>query len=1408
MSGHGSPRQSKPGIGKRLWLRPLGFVVSCLLLMAMFWGLFPLEGLARQTTDLRPLQGPRPPSTLPLVESNQQSNSGANAVAIPSAALSSFVANGSAVNPADGSSRSLEPAANNAIASPRPLRLKVTLGGEKPVRWEGHLRIQSPSSGTWNNLNLLSIEPKTLGLVRLRDEPQEIQFQHSDAITYNTFQVDCSANLDAELELQLRSPDNPQWTIYQKLTLSQLVEAPWSLRLANSGHGIWIERPEYDQLLLESSVNKEIFEAGESFQITSVPNRMRVSRGTTLKYHAQITELSNNKLVWEERGDVPLDPAGDHLPLPPFTVNAGPTPGVYQLQLELSVAKSTLTSLLPTNVMGNSVIASRHKQWIVGPSSWDRLTPATTLLPSANSDVKESNHVTTFDITASQLVSPTFRPFELQRLQLLQRLQPFPRPKDEPFATRSSETLRTTEANGRSLWELGPDQWRVIELPQLEAGAYWVEVEFEDSRIGPLELDVVQTDRWGRVPHWTTGSLWSPVNDPLLPNVAAKNDSASTPQQWRTLHWLNPAESHPGTLLCLTNRNAEQTVRIAKIRVSKHEQASSSTASPENNAKRHVGYYLEAPLLTSIFSARKPAPTATSPPLNDWLSYYDAVGRLVEFLRAKNYNSVWLPVIKQGGTLFPLAEYQTLPRFENSSFGTLSQSDARLDVLELMLREFSREQMGLIPVLDFSVAFPTLSGDPTTLLGPLDPARQHQVLDIVQQMLNRYHHHAALQGVAIELNPESPLLFRSLGDGLNSDTAARFLVDHSIDWPMTTLGNLSEASPTDIENWILQNHLQRWLLWRAKKLTEFFEQIQASLRIPGRPDGSTNLTLHLVVANLHRHPMVQDQVFPSLRRQPNWTEHWLQLGLNLEQFQNSPAGPRLVLQQPSKHNIDMTTNRREIVTTRSPEFWQTLSAASNIEFISQAALNHSTVDALSDKPSDHVGQSLLSFGVVSDVTGCEANWSEALRRQDVRNLLSQSGGLARTEQSREKEFATAFSRLSDQEFASLFQDPSSPVVIRQSVGSDTSSQWYIVNAAPWPASCWIDASGLRGDQALVWNNLVTNEQLKPATLNPTDNRLQPAGFKRSSEPTIRLTLELAPHSLTVLEGPPIAISNVHVQESSGEVIDRLQELKASLFRRLRQATTSAAPLDSIRNAGFEEALRQPSANSPGNWSHGPLKEGQQIGQDLVTAHSGTSSLRVRNSEGIVWLRSNSIPPPTTGRLSVTAWIRTNPEQPLPSLRLAIDGQGSDERKYYRFAEIPLDQSALVGNEDQPNGEWRPIAVHFDDIPETGLTSLRIGFDVLKSGEIWIDSIQCFDRWLDANDQIVLSNRLGLVAFSLDTKQNSWAALQSLDDYWLRFLVAYVPDPNQLVESASGLSQPTSEAPTRSARGARRFLPLR
>ncbi|MDP1559793.1 MAG: hypothetical protein Q8M16_00160 [Pirellulaceae bacterium] len=1401
MNGQGSPRQKTLLSGKRQTLVPwLGLL--CLWATVLWTTLVQAQegSIERPDNSLRPLPS-LPRQDVPTSPADQESRAPSDI------SLTAFPANRSADNPAETLDR---PSVPNGPPSGRPVRLKFTLGGERPLRWEGHIRIQSRVAGRWQNLSVLSIEPAALGLIRLEGDAHELSIRHSELLAYNSFQVECHADREAQLEIQLRSPDNPQWSFYQTVPFAQLIDATWSLPLANSGHGIWIERPSEDQLHFESSLQRDILELGEAFDIVVIPNHLKVARGTALKYHARVTELSGgNKLVWEERGDLSSEPNGEYPALPTIKLTAGPRFGVYQLQVDLSTARTTLSTFLPSSVVGNPIVATRQMQWVVGPSASNRaLEPKPTGLENPAEAANDSTVIEPLIINPAQLGVSPFRPFESQRLPWLPRLQTFQRTAERTYSTRSSETLRSTEIEGSSFWELGTEQWRVIEFPTLDAGWYWIDLELMDANVAQLGLDLVQTDQWNRVPHWTTGSVWAAHADPLLPQTVGAGNPSVRKTNWRTLHWVNPSDSHPATLLCLTNRGKKAPIRIGAITVLRVNVNQAKEATSTAGSSRSVGYYMDTPLLTSIFSGRKPSPTATSPPLNDWLSYNDATDRLAQFLIVKKYNTVWLPVLKQGGTLFPLEGVQTLPRFENSSFGSLAQPHTRMDVVELVLRKLDRQQLSMISVLDLSVALPKDGSATSSASNPLDAAVQQAVLEIIERFAARYHRHAALRGIAIELGPDSPLLFRSEADGLNAETVRRFLSENALAWPANELGNLDEASASVREQWVLQNHSSRWLQWRANELKKFFQHAQAKLQGLPRPINQPALELHLVVTGLHRQPVLRDNLYPSLRGRPSWSEHWLKLGLNLEAFHANEGGLRLMVQQTATQISDIAANRRANVASHGTEFWQVLEKLSGLSFMKQQSLRQAFVEAMVETPSDHVGQSMLTFSVVSSAVGCEQTWAEALRRQDVRSLANQTGGLPRTEHIGEHPFALAFSKLHDQVFTTVYQDAASPVAIRQTLPKNGKAQIYAVNAAAWPVTCTLDIAGANQEELLEWRNIANGQRVESVRLEDTGNRLQPAGYGRNMKPSARLTLTLAPYSLTALEGPSIIANQVNISESAEEASERLVGLKASLFRRLRQAASNATPIETIRNTSFEEDFAKTTGNDSSNWVHGQLKTGQSMGRDSTVAHHGAHSLRIRNSEGVVWLRSNSIPLPTTGRLSVTAWVRTDPERPVESIRLAVDGQGSNGLKYYRFSEIPLNRGASSSSNGQAKkADWQPIAVHFDDLPEEGLASIRIGFDLMKPGDLWIDSVQCFDRWLDANDQNVLSNRLGLAAFSLETKQNTWAALQTLDDYWLRFLLSYVPDPNDSAEVGRSQQESMNEPPSRNARG-RRFLPLR
>lgn len=1403
-----------------------------------------------------------------------------------------------------------EPAAPAAAV---PVRLKFTLGGEKAVAWEGHVRIKLPGVGHWETVNLLSIEPKAVGLISITPDAQQVVLRHLPDLKYQSFAVDLVADANVQLEIQLRSPDNPQWSIYQAVSLAQLLERPWSVGLANSGHGLWVERAAEDAIRFETSVGGEVLIAGQPIQVRVLPNRLAVAANSAVRYDAVLSELTAGKrTVWEERGELTNEGGGQWRPLTLPNFTAGPTPGVYQLEVVLTIAKSPLAFL--QSGASSPVLARRRLQWVVVPAAGraDGLDPIDWSLEDR------------LNIDPAQLSAPSgFQSLQVGRLAWLPRAQPWAKLLPESFASRSSENLRTTEIDGRVYWELGTQQWRSIELPVLESGCYVVEVEWLDAPDVTLGLDLVQADRWGRWPHWTTGSQWTTATDPLEPPALDRDQvDAMGRRTWRTFHWVNDPEAYQPARLCLANRGPSAALRVGNLRIQKVNfstaqpsaaalnapasgLASSVTGGPDvDSSRRSVGYYVETPLLTSLFVGRKPSESASDPPLNDWLSYQDATDRLVEHLRVKGYGSVWLPVLKQGGALFPTAPFQSSPRFENSVFGGLGQVDARLDVVGLLLHKLDQQQLTLMPVFDFSTPLPRESAESATsgaderyaanvtVLAqstaaaiaidsapmpaiPWDPQFQRDSRELVDRFVERYRDHPSLAGVALELGPDSPWLCPDEWTGLSSKTAAEFLSDRGLEWPAETLGPLAEVAPAVLKRWVSENASRAWWEWRAERITRFFVQWNEELAAITRPAGLPPLKLQLVVHGLVRQPQLSEGLYPSLRRRPEWNDAWLKLGLQLDGLR-APGGPGLIVQQSAERGTALAEARRARTLHRAPEFWQAIEAVGSLGYVVQRATRQATVEALSDSPSDHVGQTPQGLSAIARSHGCEVAWADSLWRQDLRHLLNQVGGVPRTAYPAEERFAAAFQRLRDERFATLYQEAASPVAIRQSQGASALEQGYAVNAAPWPVTVVLqvqlpEANTLAQTNEstvaeLTWRNLVTGQPIAadaavataptgsqsvnvvpvssgvaagangsaggigpssnsasanssgPNTPVPNalgvnatmatqlDGRLRPAAVGPPATRVARVTLELPPHSLTVWTGPSMALQGVTIVESTSTVATWLQAVRESLFRRLRQAATNAVPLTTLPDPGFDENANVANSGTLLAWTHGQLKTDQRIIRDAEVLHGGTHSLRLVNPEGVLWLRSASIPPPDTGRLSITAWVRNHPQRPTAAIRLAIDGQTTQGAPYYRFAEIPLEASNS-GNLASAGG-WQPVAVHFDDLPEEGLVSVRIGFDMMQAGELWIDSVQCFDRWFDVNDQKVLSNRLGLATFSLENKKNLWATQQALDDYWLRFLLAYVPDPNQVVEAGQRSQDvPATDPRLRNARG-RRFLPLR
>ena len=189
-------------------------------------------------------------------------------------------------------------------------------------------------------------------------------------------------------------------------------------------------------------------------------------------------------------------------------------------------------------------------------------------------------------------------------------------------------------------------------------------------------------------------------------------------------------------------------------------------------------------------------------------------------------------------------------------------------------------------------------------------------------------------------------------------------------------------------------------------------------------------------------------------------------------------------------------------------------------------------------------------------------------------------------------------------------------------------------------------------------------------------------------------------------------------------------------------------------------------------------------QDGVS--EGSRALTMVSRGTPTWIRSNEFAAPVTGRLSISVMVRTDDPTVQPPLRISV--QGDDHTQvYYRYG--------VVGGETrQINNEWQEFAVHFDDLPLQDSGALQVGFDLMGIGQVDIDQVRVFDRWLDAQDSRSLTQLLALAGFQLTNKQNIDRCRRILNGYWPQFLEEFFPD-----EQPDALTAEDPQPGTRSSR---------
>ncbi|MDV6029779.1 MAG: hypothetical protein F9B45_06660 [Phycisphaera sp. RhM] len=326
----------------------------------------------------------------------------------------------------------------------------------------------------------------------------------------------------------------------------------------------------------------------------------------------------------------------------------------------------------------------------------------------------------------------------------------------------------------------------------------------------------------------------------------------------------------------------------------------------------------------------------------------------------------------------------------------------------------------------------------------------------------------------------------------------------------------------------------------------------------------------------------------------------------------------------------------------------------------------------------------------------------------------------------------------------------------------------VINTAPWTSQVKLQFSTQRIADCSLLRADDTNAIVQPTGV--ADTRL----------------LTVAPTSIVRLQvcGESDPIRLVAWQGNMVGGAETLKRLKAHVGEVVGKIGTLALPDDYIRltNGGFEIEGQVGIVG----WMH------TQFPADAVTLDStesieGSHSIRMtadNASAGRIWLVSEPIPVPRSGRLAVSFAIRANKKtsEPDPNsspiLKTGATAATHKETPRHRVR-VSLEGNRLgkpvrISTEfDVPcDGHWQPrhVVLEAERIHREEMESVRLTIDSLSPGKIWIDDVHLHDRFPTGAERTALQDKAFLAIQGLQ-RGNLKPAAGLLNNGWSRYLMA-------------------------------------
>lgn len=1217
-----------------------------------------------------------------------------------------------------------------AAASDLDIRLRIAWGGGEARPWQGTIRL---TAGSFSETTVLGLEADAPGSIQQTDS-STLRIYPRTPHSYDGCDVRIVAPNDAKLLIELSADGAPSPAI--EIPLSKAAQTFHNVELDERHNRLLAQRAPGDTLRVTLNRDTLVFNPGEKFEFEITPTALPLAASTSYLLTTTVQHGRSDTELSREEQEIRTDADGQVQAIP-LMLHVPAQEGVYDIRVALYPKRLT------TTLVRGKPIAERKIQLVV-------VAPAARILPQQA------------PWRVADEIDPA-NPRWWERLPKFGGLRKLPTWSNQPIG---SGPIRTTAHLNQTWVELPPGGWQAYPVSITNPGRlHMLEIDYPSDMEQTLGVSIVEPNAAGQV---------VPIGlDCGIDVPAPAPGHRQQAQKLRIPFW--PQTRSP--VLVFTNRRGERTAVYGRIVVQSGPDELPAINLPPIGRKpqRILAAYYDKPLLAENFSGTEGLDPITGRSLDDWATFYDGARRMVEYLQHAGYNAVVLTVACEGSAIYPSRHLEPTPKYDTGTFFELGQDPIRKDVLELVLRLCDRAGIQVIPAVQFSSPLPELETirltDPQQSVGlepissdgrtwadrnglrrgmgvyynMLDPRVQQAVRRVVIELADRYGKHPSFGGIALHSGSDTFTLLPDETYGLDDITLARFESEAAVGLP---------GGPQRIPQraqLLSGPQAKAWQTWRAEQITGAMATLHDDIQ-----QRRATAKLYITSADLLAGRHIQQWLRPTLPPSDDVHGALLTLGLDLTKLGNN--GP-VVLPRPQRVSSGSPSVSRSMhsdwnQSARLNSAFAMLGQGAAMHYLEPSPLQLPDFDALSPFGPENTHTWFISQIPLAG-PAARQRFIQSIAALDARTLIDGGWLLPLGQESALRELAAVYRRLPPQPFRTVEPRQTGsrmqPIVVR-TLRHEGRTYFYLVNDSPWAMTVEVD---WQSSQALHFDCYAAERE----------SSLTRDGTKST------WTVRMEPYDLVggEIDSADADIATWRVlltKDVEDGLRDRIRDL------RLRaNALRAVDSLDVLTNPSFESPLKD--GEFPG-WVHA-RGEGISVELDPSQGYRSPQSLHIvsrRRQDGtapIVWLRSEALPVPTTGRMSVVAWLRIDDPTRQPKLRLAIEGK-LDGATYYRRANVGIGEDGRPLKPLQKG--WASYRFPLTDLPTSGLTDLRVGFDLMDEGEVWIDSVEVYDLWFEDNERDELLKNIAAADFQLSAGQVG-DCQRFLESYWPRFLRQFV-----------------------------------